>query len=89
MTEKNQVKPDKKEQKNAPRPENEPKKQLHPLTAEVEKLKKENAELKDKFLRTYAEMENIRKRSQLEIEKNAKIAIGDFALDLVPAVDNL
>ena len=89
MTEKNQAKPDKKEQKNMPRPENEPKKQAHPLVAEVEKLKKENAEIKDKFLRTYAEMENIRKRSQLEIEKNAKIAIGDFALDLLPAVDNL
>lgn len=94
MTEKNQAKPFMKPQKNtenAPHPAGNPenKKPVHPMTAEIEKLKKENADLKDKFLRTYAEMENIRKRSQLEIEKNAKVAIGDFALDLLPAVDNL
>jgi len=55
----------------------------------IAELEKEAAEMRDKFMRTYAEMENIKKRSQLEIEKNAKIAIADFALDLLPAVDNL
>lgn len=52
-------------------------------------LEKEAAEMRDKFVRTYAEMENLRKRCQNEIEKNAKVAIADFALDLLPVADNL
>ncbi len=59
------------------------------LKEKLSALEKEAAEMRDKFIRTYAEMENIKKRCQNEIEKNAKIAIGDFALDLLPVADNL
>lgn len=56
---------------------------------QIEALRQEAEQMRDKFMRTYAEMENIKKRCQNEIEKNAKIAIADFALDLLPVADNL
>lgn len=55
----------------------------------LQELEKEAEQMRDKFMRTYAEMENIKKRAQNEIEKNAKIAIADFALALLPVADNL
>lgn len=89
---KNQVKPEKKNENpqnhhhdkpaDAPKPVNETNERLAVL-------EKEAAEMRDKFIRTYAEMENIKKRCQNEIEKNAKVAIADFALDLLPVADNL
>lgn len=57
--------------------------------ADIEKLKAENAKLKDAFLRAYAEAENIKKRSQQEIEKNSKFAISSFAKELLGVADNL
>ncbi len=89
---KNQVKPEKKnEQAQNPVP---PKAEKAPKTETVNDerlaaLEKEAAEMRDKFMRTYAEMENVKRRCQNEIEKNAKIAIADFALDLLPVADNL
>lgn len=62
---------------------------VDPAQLRLAALEKEAADMRDKFMRTYAEMENIKKRCQNEIEKNAKIAIADFALDLLPVADNL
>lgn len=59
------------------------------LCAQIEKLKEENAKLKDAYLRAYAEGENTKKRCQQEIEKNAKFALSAFAKDLLPVADNL
>ena len=56
---------------------------------ELEKLKEENAKLKDSFLRAYAESENVKKRCQQEIEKNSKFAIAEFAKELLSVADNL
>lgn len=56
---------------------------------ELEKLKEENAKLKDSFLRAYAESENVKKRCQQEIEKNSKFAIAEFAKELLGVADNL
>ena len=56
---------------------------------EKPKIQDELAEYKDKYLRCYAEMENIRKRSQAEILARSKVAIADFAKDLLPVADNL
>ena len=94
---KNQVKPEKKNENvevkapNAQQKEekNRPSKQPDVTAIRLAELEKEAAEMRDKFVRTYAEMENIKKRCQNEIEKNAKIAIADFALDLLPVADNL
>ena len=83
---KNQAKPEKKnenpQQHSAPKAETKE-------NDKIAALEKEAADMRDKFMRTYAEMENIKKRCQNEIEKNAKVAIADFALDLLPVADNL
>ncbi len=93
MTQKNQEKHIKKEEKKQPQPtpaSAPAEEKVAPAPEEtLEKLQKEAAEMRDKFMRTYAEMENIKKRCQAEIEKNAKIAIADFALALLPVADNL
>ena len=39
---------------------------------EIEKLKAENRQLKEEFLRAYADAENTKKRCAQEIEKNNK-----------------
>lgn len=55
----------------------------------IEKLREENAKLKDAFLRAYAEAENVKKRCQQDIEKNSKYAISSFAKELLAVADNL
>tara|TARA_E500000331_G_scaffold80442_1_gene76026 strand:+ start:78 stop:713 length:636 start_codon:yes stop_codon:yes gene_type:complete len=49
----------------------------------------EIAELKDKLLRTLAEMENLRRRSQKEREDALKYASANFARDMLSVADNL
>lgn len=56
---------------------------------EIQKLKEENAKLKDDFLRAYADAENTKKRCAQEIEKNNKYAISSFAKELLSVADNL
>jgi len=55
----------------------------------VEALKVEAAELRDRLLRTVAEMENLRKRTQREIEDTRSYAIAGFARDMLTATDSL
>ncbi len=52
-------------------------------------LAKEVAELKDKVLRTLAEMENLRRRTEREIADSRTYAITGFARDLVGVSDNI
>lgn len=47
------------------------------------------AQLKDQSLRLAAEMENLRKRSQRELEDANKYAVSKFAGGLVPVLENL
>ena len=56
---------------------------------ELEELKKENQQLKQDFLRAYADAENTKKRCAQEIEKNNKYAIASFAKELLSVADNL
>lgn len=49
----------------------------------------EIAELKDRNLRQLAEMENLRRRTQRDVEEARKFAITGFARDLLEVVDNL
>ena len=46
-------------------------------------------ELKDRLLRTLAEMENLRTRTQREVEEARKFAVTGFARDLLEVGDNL
>ena len=56
---------------------------------ELERLKQEVKEAKDQYLRTLAEMENLRKRMQRESEESRKFAVADTARSLLPIVDSL
>ena len=56
---------------------------------ELEMLRAENAELKDRVLRVAAEMENLRKRTVREVSDARTYAIADFARDMLGATDNL
>lgn len=52
-------------------------------------LADENADLKDRLLRTVAEMENLRKRTEREVNDARSYAIANFARDMLSATDNL
>src|ERR1700754_44123 len=52
-------------------------------------LQAENAELKDRALRTLAEMENLRKRTEREVADSRAYAVTAFARDLLSVADNL
>jgi len=49
----------------------------------------EIAELKDQMLRVQAEMQNVRRRSDQEVDKARKFAVEKFANEMVTVVDNL
>lgn len=52
-------------------------------------LMEENKQLKDQLLRAVAEMENIRKRSERDVQDARKYAVTGFARDLVNVLENL
>ena len=55
----------------------------------IAQLEAEKAELRDQVLRTAAEMENLRKRTEREIADTRSYAIAGFARDMLVATDNL
>lgn len=55
----------------------------------VEALRTENAELRDRVLRTHAEMENLRKRTERDVADTRSYAIAGFARDMLSATDAL
>jgi molecular chaperone GrpE len=57
--------------------------------AALDGLMAENAELKDRLLRTAAEVENVRKRGEREIADTRTYAIAGFARDMLAATDSL
>lgn len=56
---------------------------------ELDPLQVENAGLKDKLLRTLAEMENLRRRAEREVADAKTYGVTSFARDLLPFADNL
>src|SRR6478672_3878379 len=59
------------------------------LAAQLAKLQAERDDLKDKLLRTLAEMENLRRRTEREIADAKAYAVTSFARDLLGSADNL
>lgn len=55
----------------------------------IKLLQEENEKLKESLMRTLAELDNTRRRSAEENEKTAKYAIGKFAEDLIPVMENM
>lgn len=56
---------------------------------DLENLKAENAELKDRILRSHAELENFRRRSQKESLDAMKYQSVPVIRDMLPGIDNL
>ena len=59
------------------------------LASDLEALLTENADMRDKLLRTMADMENLRRRTEREKEDTARYAISNFARDVLTIGDNL
>jgi molecular chaperone GrpE len=57
--------------------------------AVVEALNAETAALKDRVLRTLAEMENLRRRTEREVSDAKTYGVSAFARDMLNVVDNL
>jgi len=60
-----------------------------PQEDKIAQLQAEADKYKDLYIRAHAEMENLRRRTQQELEKRSKFAISSFAQDLLPVNDNL
>ncbi len=69
--------------------EPEPEDPLAIALKEIDALKAENAQLKDRALRNAAEAENIRKRAERAQAETSKYAVTGFAKDLVSVFENL
>ena len=63
--------------------------QLLKANEEIDKLKEEILEFRDKLLRSAAEIENIRKRGEKQIEEASKYSVTSFAKALLNVFDNL
>jgi molecular chaperone GrpE len=58
------------------------------LKNKIIELEQKISEQNDKFLRTLAELDNVRRRAREENDKTAKFAIANFAGDLVTVAEN-
>lgn len=59
------------------------------LEAALETARADVANLKDQVLRTLADMENLRRRTEREVRDGAQYAVTSFARDLLSVSDNL
>ena len=57
--------------------------------SDYDKIKKELADFKEIALRKAAELENLKRRSQEELEKAIKYSISNFSKELLPVMDAL
>lgn len=65
---------------------------LNPLEAaelRIQEMEKEASEMKDQLLRTVAEMENLRRRTEKEIRDAKQFSVTSFARDMLAVADNL
>ena len=60
-----------------------------PEVSEVDTLKAESAALRDQVLRTLAEMENLRKRTEKDVASARNFAVQCFAKSLLDVADNM
>jgi molecular chaperone GrpE len=55
----------------------------------LELLKSENAELRDRFIRLAAEMDNLRRRTERDVKDAKAYSVSGFARDMLAVSDNL
>lgn len=63
--------------------------QIEKISRELEQKTKEAAEANEKYLRTYADFDNYRKRMQRDLADFRKYANEQFALELLTVVDHM
>lgn len=56
---------------------------------EVEVLRGQVQDYKEQMLRTHAEMQNVRRRAEMDVEKAHKFAVEKFVKELLPVADSL
>lgn len=56
---------------------------------DVDSMEARMQELQDQMLRTQAEMQNVRRRAEIDVEKAHKFALEKFVKELLPVADNL
>jgi molecular chaperone GrpE len=59
------------------------------LAQALAEAQQQAAGLKDQYLRTAAEMENMRKRAQRDVENASRYGLEKFAVELLPVLDSL
>ncbi|GAA6153866.1 nucleotide exchange factor GrpE [Pseudoteredinibacter isoporae] len=59
------------------------------LVLQIEELQSQIGKLKDQELRTQAEMHNVRRRAEQDVEKAHKFGVEKFVGDMLTVVDNL
>lgn len=57
--------------------------------SEVEALKTQVQEFQEQMLRSQAEMQNVRRRAEIDVEKAHKFALEKFVKELLPVADSL
>jgi molecular chaperone GrpE len=72
---------------NEPAPANDP--TVQPAPKPSTSLDRELAEVKDRLLRTLADMDNMRKRTEREIAESRVYGISNFARDILGVADNM
>lgn len=65
------------------------KEEMQKLTQALEDAEQALAEAKEKELRAYAEIENIRRRSEKDVQSAHKFALEKFANALLPVIDSM
>jgi molecular chaperone GrpE len=66
-----------------------PEELMQAATARIAALEAEAQEFRDKWLRSEAEMANVRARSKREVDETRQYAVQKFAADVVEAAENL
>jgi len=59
------------------------------LFSKIDELKEAKAQAEDKLIRSHAEMENLRRRHQKELENAHKYSVEKFANELLAVIDSL
>lgn len=59
------------------------------LQARIQALEEQLAEAQDQSLRVAADMQNVRRRAELDVEKAHKFALEKLVTDLLPVVDSI
>ena len=67
----------------------EPELVIDEAESDSEKLQRELADANEQVLRVQAEMQNVRRRTQRDVENAHKFALDKFVSALLPVVDNL